>query len=481
MRRISTITLVTIMFIGCGGSSSTSPNVVGPVDPQPTPSAAPEPEPTTPPLASVGSCDYRNPFSGLFECKHYSGEGWTEDGAQGDCVGGPLGSPGEFHAGIACAVEPSLGSCPVEADESLDFVIEIGGDQGRDCAASAQACTGFMGGTFYASQNCYGYDLPPMSSGGGEATIFQWPTRSCVPAHDGEPEGATDGEVCTWNLISGSTEEGRLYVDYGDCDVIYTNRPYYPLGPWANPPESDSRYDDDEWIEEADWVQAQVRSSACVCCHSEDAPQGPARWSVDAGPLWTDTMSDEAIALFAGITDSSVLGAFPPEQNNGFDRINSAIPSTHPDRMKAFFLGELDRRDVMQEFLDQLPDVGGPLILQRDFVPEACGEEEGIDANGRFIWKGGAARYLWILEEGSENPGLPPNLDIPEGTIWRIDVAWDQEPFEAGVAYGELPGAAFKSFPEGQDPAALTPGSAYYLYVLRDIAIPLARCVFTAP
>ena len=180
------------------------------------------------------------------------------------------------------------------------------------------ACTAFAGGTFEASTNCVGYDKAPMSGEAAEKTVFQWPTLTCRTALDGGPEGQTDGQVCTWNLISASTEEGRNYVDYGDCGIVHTNRPYYPLDPWQVPPTNDARLDDAEWLAESDWVQSQVRSSACVCCHSEDAtPNGPSRWSVDASPLWVDTMSDEALFLFAGHTNSSVLGASDPADNNG--------------------------------------------------------------------------------------------------------------------------------------------------------------------
>ena len=52
-------------------------------------------------------------------------------------------------------------------------------------------------------------------------------------------------------------------------------------------------------------------------------------------------MSDTAISLFAGYVDSSALGAFDPADNNGFDRINSALPTTDVPRMIAFFQQEV--------------------------------------------------------------------------------------------------------------------------------------------
>jgi hypothetical protein len=434
------------------------------------------------PATSASACRYDNLFSGSPECKQYSGSGWTDTSAEADCAAGATAAPpGAWTANSQCAVEPTLGSCSVLPADGLDYVIEIGGSEQRDCTTSAHACTAFVGGTFIASSHCEGYSQPPMSTDPTESTIFKWPTQTCVSALEGEPEGATDGEVCTWNLISASTEEGRRYVDYGSCDVVYSNRPYYPLGAWEEPPLEDPRYDDATWLAESDWVASQVRSSACVCCHSDAAPSGASRWSVDSGPLWVETMSDEALALFSGHTDSSVLGAFDPADNNGFDRVNSAMPTTDVPRMLAFFQGELERRGVTDTFLQGLLDVGGPLLVQRDFVPGVCGEGEGMDAAGDLVWTGAEARYLYVLSAESANPGLPPNFDLPEGILWRADVLHDVDPFASGVAYGMLPMGALQRFPESGAPQALVSGQEYYLYVLQDVAIPLARCLFEAP
>jgi len=462
--RLLVLTTVSLALAACG---SDSPKEKG----ENTPSAP----------AAIGACNYTNPFSSSPECKLYSGTAWTVEAGSADCLKGPFGTPGTWQEDSTCQLDPILGECIVTPDDGLDYVLTVGGDDDRNCAAGAMACTAFAGGTFEASDKCVGYDRAPMSGEAAESTVFQWPTRTCKPALDGEPAGQTDGEVCTWNLISASTEENRHYVDYGDCSVVHTNRPYYPLDPWQVPPTDDPRLDDAVWLAESEWVQSQVRSGACVCCHSEDTtPSGPSRWSVDAGPLWVDTMSDEAVVLFAGHTDSSVLGAFDPADNNGFDRVNSALPTTDVDRMLAFFQGELERRNVTDDYIDGLPDVGGPLLLQLAYEPVACVEGEGVDADGRLIWNGGEARYLYVLEAGTQNPGLPPNFDLPDGTLWRADVAFDVAAFESGVVYGELPEGAVQRFPDGSAPEALTSGESYYLHVLRDVAIPIARCLFTA-
>lgn len=47
---------------------------------------------------------------------------------------------------------------------------------------------------------------------------------------------------------------------------------------------------------------------------------------VDLGVVWLDSISDPGLAMMAGLADSTALGAFPPEENNGFDR--EAAPGT---------------------------------------------------------------------------------------------------------------------------------------------------------
>ena len=50
------------------------------------------------------------------------------------------------------------------------------------------------------------------------------------------------------------------------------------------------------------------------------------------------------------------------------------------------------------------------------------------------------------------------------------------------MQYGEVPEGILQYFPGEQAPAApLDSGETYYLYVLKDIAVPIARCLFTAP
>jgi hypothetical protein len=58
---------------------------------------------------------------------------------------------------------------------------------------------------------------------------------------------------------------------------------------------------------------------------------------------------------------------------------------------------------------------------------------------------------------------------------------YDVAAFPSGVAYGVLPAGALQFYPESGAPEVLVSGQQYYLYVLRDVVIPLARCLFLAP
>ena len=424
--------------------------------------------------AGVGRCDYRNAFSGHDECKAYLGAAWTAASAADDCAKQP-GAGGAFVAGGACAAS-TLGRCVVAKGDGLDATTELGGVAATECSSAELACTTFAGGTFVAGSVC-------ASATTDDHTVFIWPTQSCVDPLPGEPAGqSADGKVCTWNLISACTEEGRDYRDYGSCDVVRTNRPYYPVPARAIAGASDPRRADAAYLAESAWAKRQVASCACVCCHTSAAPKGAAAWSLSDDPLWADTISDEGVAMFAGYVDSSVLGAFDPADNNGFDRVHSALPSTDPTRMVGFFQREFDRRGLTQSFVAGIPPFGAALVDQLSYQPQACQAGEGVDASGKLVWSGGKpARYVYVLEAGSDNPGIPPNFDLPAGTVWRVDVPHDGQPLASGLAYGAVPSGATQRFPASAPPAPLVAGHVYTLYVLYDVALPLARCTFSAP
>ena len=134
--------------------------------------------------------------------------------------------------------------------------------------------------------------------------------------------------------------------------------------------------------------------------------------------------------------------------------------------------------------MSEKPPIGGPLIDQMTHSLEACPEGDGIDADGRIWWQSNdkPARYVYILEEGSGNPGVPPNFDTPEGTLWRLDVPHDGVPVRGGFHYGTVPEGRLQRVPASDLPApTLESGRRYHLYVLYDVAVPLTRCVFEHP
>ncbi len=423
-------------------------------------------------------CAYGNPFSSEKECKAYTGSGWTAESAAADCQKGTYGQPGTFAASGTCDVGPSLGECRVSNEYGQSFVLTLGGANKDFCTTTGRACIQFLKGEFVPAETCKGVEIPVDTP--SSTTPFIWPTETCADPKAGEPTGARGGKVCTWNLISGCTEPGRKYRDYGSCSDVLTNRPYYPVA--GEPvPTSDGRMQNASYMAELAWVKKEVEACACVCCHDGNSPRGASKWSTDAGPLWVDSMSNTAIAMFAGYIDSSALGAFRPEENNGFDRLQSAMPSTDPSRMVNFFKGEFQRRGIDPVWAASNRPIGGPLVSQRSFVPEACSATEGVDASGKLMWAGGGARYVYVLEAGSANPGTPPNFDLPAGVVWRVDVPHTANAMASGLAYGVVPASALQRFPKTGAPASLVSGRRYYLYTLQDVGVPLSRCLFTAP
>lgn len=304
-----------------------------------------------------------------------------------------------------------------------------------------------------------------------------------MEALEGEPGGdGPDGQVCTWEAISGATEEGRRYVDYASCEPVLSQRPYWAYDVPSSAIPDDPRLDDPAWVAEFEWVTGQVESSACVCCHSADlAPDGPSGWYLEADGVWLDTVDDDGLAMLAGWVDSTAFGAFDPDDNNGFARELTGQPTTDPARMRAFLEGELDRRGLVPGDFSETRPFGGPLYDQLFYEPQACAGGEGVGADGGVRWAGGAARYVYVLEADAMSPGVPPNLDTPDGTLWRLDVSHLEPAVDSGIDFGSEPPGASQVVPADGPAPALQSGEQYYLVALRDIYQPITRCLFTAP
>lgn len=432
--------------------------------------------------APVARCTYVNAFSDRLECKEYLGSSWDEEAIRSDCDSPVPGSdPGVVERDLGCERDAFLGQCFVDPGTVEAATIVFLGENAADCGGLSVGC-GFAGGEYVPNEVCGGDAyVPPEGSGGVD--VFRPFERICREPLPGEPPGLSEGgQVCTWQAISASTEQGRRFEDYASCDVVQKQRPYWADDPYGSAPPDDGRSADPTWAAEYQWVTDQVEASACVCCHKATiAPDGPSGWHTDAPGIWTDGVDDDGLAMLAGWIDSTAFGAFQPHQNNGFARKLTGMPSTNPMRMQRFLEGELRRRGLLREDFAGHEAFGGPLADQLAFLPEACTADEGLDADGTLRWSGGAARYLYVLEPWAAPPGVPPNLDLPEGTLWRVDVAWTDAPISSGVRYGEVPSGATQRFPKDEAVPELIPGEEYYLYVLYDIYQPLTRCLFVAP
>ncbi|MFT7579939.1 MAG: hypothetical protein ACI9MR_001606 [Myxococcota bacterium] len=429
---------------------------------------------TTPDL-SVGNCLYTNTFAGAEECREYGGS-WTAATAATDCETVFFNMPGVFSAG-SCTVAEEIGRCTV-GDLTADGYVTVSTGDPSTCGAARTGCETFAGGTFDADAACNNC----AASDQVEGAPFVPPYVDCRPALAGEPAGATDGSVCTTTMISASTEPGRRFADYADCDVVRRQRPYYAAPPTVTTDENDPRLGDADYMAEVAWLKTEASASACTCCHAaSDTPEGAAEWDIEADPIWTDTLSDEALAMIVGYTESASFGYYPADQNNGFDRSKTGLPTTDVARLQAFGAREFERRGLTPEAAADL-DPFAPFFRELiEYRPEACAVGLGVDADGGLRWDGGGARYLSILAADSASPGVPPNWDLPDGTLWAIAAAPTSPAFSCGLSYGELPEDVTQRFPaEGAAPALVT-GETYYLHVQADVTQPITRCLFTAP
>lgn len=430
----------------------------------------------------IGRCMYVNGFTDRLECKEYLGSDWDEEAISADCADPVPGSdPGTYEHGLACEREAFLGQCFVDAGTVESATIVFLGEDPGDCGGLSVGC-GFAGGEYVPNEVCGGeaYTGDPGPTGTEPFKPFERICRDPVP---GEPPGlSAGGQVCTWQAISASTEAGRHFEDYAACSEVQKQRPYWADEPYAVTGAGDGRLADAEYMEEFRWVTAQVDATACVCCHKATlAPEGASGWHTDAEGIWLDGVDDDGLAMLAGWIDSTAFGAFDASDNNGFARKLTGLPSTDPLRMRRFLEAELARRGLVAVDFAGAPAFGGPLADQLAFEPEACADGVGIDEQGTVHWAGGPARYLYVLEAGASPPGVPPNLDLPAGTLWRVDVAWTDPAIPSGVSYGEVPPGSIQRWPAEGPAPSLVPGETYYLYVLYDIYQPLTRCLFDAP
>ncbi len=436
----------------------------------------PDPDPNV-----LGRCVYVNPFTDGDECKGYTGGGWTAESAAADCESVFLNTAGTFEPGFTCGYENELGYCEIGDPEGEGYVLINAGEDPTDCGLAQTGCEGFGMGTFEPRGVCVADDIcPPVEPTVG--AVFVQPYEDCRDPIEGEAPGlGPNGQVCTPVIVSGCTEPGRAYADYASCDDIRTQRPYSAYMEPIEADPNDPRLADDAYMAELEWFKGEVESCACACCHTESVTaDGASLWDTEAGALWIDTIPDTGLAMLAGWVDSAAFGAVDPANNNGFDRLHAGQPTTDTDRLVTFLAQELARRGRGEEDFADVPAFGGPLAFQATFEPNDCARGQGVQPDGSVVWTGGAARYVYVLPAGAANPGVPPNRDLPADTLWQVQVPSDNpQPLACGIQYGDTPEGTVRRAPEAGDAPALVAGERYYLYVLRDVGLPLTRCVFT--
>jgi len=420
-------------------------------------------------LEAMASCEYVNQFSELPECREYLGADWDMDLAAEDC---DL-QDGAFAEG-GCTRDDPFGTCVFEGGTDTVYQVVIPSSDDTDCESSEIGCEVFGGGAFVAAEACGGLPDRDLQQG----LVFVTPEKICMEAPDGSVGNGPDGTVCAWNQIGGCAEEGQRFDDYGSCDDVRSQRGYYPVNEDSfETPSDDPILQDAVWTGELNWAKKQMDSCGCICCHdSSVTPDGASNWDINSSKgVWTDGFYPSGLAIAAGWIDSSLLGAYPPEENNGFGRDLAGLPSTDQARMVAFFEGELERRGYSREDFADYDPIPAIFYNQQQFEPEACENGEGVARDGTVSWRGGDARYVYVLRPDAANPGSPPNLDTPDGTLWLLEVSSLDAAMPTGLTYPNGPARASQRI-AGAD---LVEGETYYLYVQADVGAPITRCLFT--
>ncbi len=422
----------------------------------------------------LGRCEYLGPNSKLTECKDYLGE-WTKAEGETDCDT----NSGTFTEGSACSPGGELGVCLLTKSPAQSRIYIVSNDTSK-CGINRTGCEFFGGGYWEPAAQCGG--------AADELVVLENPFPAAVQVCRAPRAGEGPGERCVWSGLHGATEEGLEYRNETTCDLAMRQRVYVPVPPNARWGQPDARLQDPAYVAEETWVKSQVRSQSCTCCHSNAVASGGAVFGVDREGSFANQFNDLGLAQAAGWVSSVALGAWPAAKNNGFQKSDldhpdhSIFMSTQPERMKRFFAQELSYRGLTPADFEGKPDGFGPLTEQFKFRPSACEGEEGVGADGVITWGRGRARYVYVLEASARSPTVPPNLDLPEGTVWRLDVPETGVPVSSrSVRYGVTPEGLTQRFPESGAPPALVSGRTYYLAVMADVLVPITRCLFTAP
>ena len=321
---------------------------------------------------------------------------------------------------------------------------------------------------------------------------YMYPTQTCSPMSESDKSLANatisldengKEQLCVWESVVGTVPEGESFYERVGCDRAWTQAPSWFVPPTRVHTSDPSLLDDESYAEELAWVRSQAHSGGCTCCHGSSNPNGYATgWDIDAPLVWTDSIANYRLAMLSGMFDEHrEFGAIPADQNHGFGRQHTMFPTTDSDRMRAFFLNELERRKASNEDIEH-----GREAIQRFFGRRRIGDKdcvspfEGIE-EGRVVWNADhTVRQLYVLEQEADIPGFPPSMDRPDGIVWAIYVDPDGDALESGqLVLGELPSRARQIEPADGSMPQFVEGRSYRLYATPDFMRRFAmNCLF---
>jgi len=331
----------------------------------------------------------------------------------------------------------------------------------------------------------YSIDAP---EGAVQSTLvdspYLYPEQVCQPVPKGielPPEAihtvdeSGQDVVCVWRSVVGNVPEGYAYTELAACDEPFTQAPSWFVEPTQRYVSDAALLEDESYTQELDWVQSQVESSGCACCHASSVNSGnTSGFDVSAPAVWTDTLETYQIAMISGrLEDHILFGALEADINHGFSRESTMFPSTDPERMKAFFNAEFDRRKGTMKDEEEAQAAFDTFFgrLEEPFG-DCVSPWQGL-VDGRVVWDGDdEIRQLYVLQTDAKTPGFPPNRDRPEGTVWAIYVKPDQAPITSGsIELGKVPDGAYQAVPADGSAPVFTPGETYRLFATPDFQL----------
>lgn len=152
--------------------------------------------------------------------------------------------------------------------------------------------------------------------------------------HDGG-----DGPVTNGTCVP----HGEAFSDTYDCALVDGPSGDDSIGPTAHAEEDPTALDDPD----LPWVLDELRACSCSCCHQVTG-EAAFVWAWDFSPVWTDSIESDRLERLANGEISGSAG-LPPEVNHGFSRDPLGLPTTDAERMQAYLLREVERREAGAE------------------------------------------------------------------------------------------------------------------------------------